>query len=127
MQEERLILVETRPDIRIRIRSVVIRIRVRNTSIRIRIVTTTIQHTVAGDSAIKLFIIVDCALRYFGSSFVTRYARRFDDCTSEGETRPDKRIRTRSVVNRIRVRNTSKRIHTVTTTTQHTVYSVTEV
>ena len=63
MQEERLILVETRPDIRIRIRSVVIRIRVRNTSIRIRIVTTTIQHTVAGDSALKLFIIVDCALR----------------------------------------------------------------
>lgn len=54
---------ETRPDIRIRIRSVVIRIRVRNTSIRIRIVTTTIQHTVAGDSALKLFIIVDCALR----------------------------------------------------------------
>ena len=63
MQEERLILVETRPDIRIRIRSVVIRIRVRNTSIRIRIVTTTIQHTVAGDSALKLFIIVDCDLR----------------------------------------------------------------
>ena len=61
MQEERLRLVETRPDIRIRIRSVVIRIRVRNTSIRI--VTTTIQHTVAGDSALKLFVIVDCALR----------------------------------------------------------------
>lgn len=63
MQEERFRLVETRPDIRIRIRSVVIRIRVRNTSIRIRIVTTTIQHTVAGDSALKLFIIVDCAIR----------------------------------------------------------------
>ena len=61
MQEERFRLVETRPDIRIRIRSVVIRIRVRNTSIRIRIVTTTIQHTVAGDSALKLFIY--CRLR----------------------------------------------------------------
>ena len=60
MQEERFRLVETRPDIRIRIRSVVIRIRVRNTSIRIRIVTTTIQHTVAGDSAQTLYY---CRLR----------------------------------------------------------------
>ena len=61
MQEERLRLVETRPDIRIRIRSVVIRIRVRNTSIRIRIVTTTIQHTVPGNFALLNSLL--CRLR----------------------------------------------------------------
>ena len=43
-----LVVVQTRPDIRIRVRRIVIRIRVRHTAIRIRIVVAAIDHTAYG-------------------------------------------------------------------------------
>lgn len=41
----RLLVVQTRADIRVRIRSIVIRIRVRHAAIRIRVVVAAIDHT----------------------------------------------------------------------------------
>ena len=43
-----LVVVQTRPDIRIRVRRIVIRIRVRHTAIRIRVVVAAIDHTAYG-------------------------------------------------------------------------------
>ena len=40
-----LVVVQTRPDIRVRVRRIVIRIRVRHTAIRIRVVVAAIDHT----------------------------------------------------------------------------------
>ena len=48
-----LVVVQTRPDIRIRIRRIVIRIRVRHTAIRIRIVVAAIDHTAYGSFHLK--------------------------------------------------------------------------
>ena len=43
-----LVVVQTRPDIRVRVRRIVIRIRVRHTAIRIRVVVAAIDHTAYG-------------------------------------------------------------------------------
>ena len=48
-----LVVVQTRPDIRIRVRRIVIRIRVRHTAIRIRVVVAAIDHTAYGSFHLK--------------------------------------------------------------------------
>ena len=59
-------------------------------------------------------------LRHLGYRFEYRYALRFDESPSEGQTRPDVRPRTRGIVVRIRVRNATVRVRIVVTTEDHT-------
>lgn len=54
-----LVVVQTRPDIRVRVRRIVTRIRVRHTAIRIRVVVAAIDHTAYGN-----FYLEKCVERF---------------------------------------------------------------
>lgn len=59
-------------------------------------------------------------LRHLGYRFEYRYALRFDESPSEGQTRTDVRPRTRGIVARTRVRNATVRARIAATTEDHT-------
>lgn len=60
------------------------------------------------------------ALRYRFGCLICSHARRFDDFSAEGQTRPDIRVRIRSIAIRTRVRHTATRTRTVAATINHT-------
>jgi len=158
------VVVQARPDIRVRVRRGVIRIRVRHTAIRIRVVVAAIDHTayerfcrfqgakvlIFGHILLKIFkirrayariLMSSClghnalslrsrlALRVRFPALRTRdldnrlerfHARRSHDLPSEGQARPDTRVRVRRGDIRIRERHTANRKRVVVAAIDHT-------
>ena len=159
-----LVVVQTRPDIRIRVRRIVIRIRVRHTAIRIRVVVAAIDHTAYGSFHLKSAYcqLSDCKgthfqrgyrkfhqlrrayarfldvfvpqtsrfalcrfapafrLRHLGQRLERCHAFRNHDFAAEGQTRPERRIRVRRIVTRMRARHTAIRKREVVAAKDHT-------
>ena len=61
-------------------------------------------------------------LRYLDNRFERLHARRSHDLPSEGQARPDMRVRVRRSVIRIRVRHAAIRIRVVVAAIDHTAY-----
>ena len=62
------------------------------------------------------------ALRYRRRCFIGSDARRFNDFSAESQTRPDGRVRVRSIVTRIRNRHAAIRTRAVVATINHTAF-----